>query len=69
MKTGRATPDATTIFERKDIGHPDTLTDHLAERLSRAYSRYPIECWVLYCTTTSTSSTYTSFSKRRSPLQ
>lgn len=29
-----------TIVERKGWGHPDTLADHLAERLSRAYSRY-----------------------------
>lgn len=28
------------IVERKGWGHPDTLADHLAERLSRAYSRY-----------------------------
>ena len=29
--------------ERKGIGHPDTLADHLAERLSRAYSTYTKE--------------------------
>lgn len=28
------------IVERKGIGHPDTLADALAERLSVAYSRY-----------------------------
>lgn len=28
------------VVERKGWGHPDTLADHLAERLSRAYSRY-----------------------------
>jgi S-adenosylmethionine synthetase len=32
-----------TIVERKGWGHPDTLADHLAERLSRAYSRYTLE--------------------------
>jgi S-adenosylmethionine synthetase len=30
------------IAERKGRGHPDTLADHLAERLSRAYSRYTL---------------------------
>jgi S-adenosylmethionine synthetase len=29
--------------ERKGWGHPDTLADHLAERLSRAYSRYSLQ--------------------------
>lgn len=33
-------PGELTIVERKGRGHPDTLADHLAERLSRAYSRY-----------------------------
>lgn len=28
------------IVERKGIGHPDTLSDHLANELSRQYSRY-----------------------------
>ncbi|OKK18468.1 methionine adenosyltransferase [Streptomyces sp. CB00455] len=42
IETGRATPDATTIVERKGLGHPDTLADHLAERLSRAYSHYTV---------------------------
>lgn len=28
------------IVERKGIGHPDTLSDHLAEELSRTYSKY-----------------------------
>ncbi|MFI9566434.1 methionine adenosyltransferase [Streptomyces rishiriensis] len=32
-----------TIVERKGLGHPDTLADQLAERLSRAYSRYTVE--------------------------
>ncbi|MCZ0980489.1 hypothetical protein O1L60_19955 [Streptomyces diastatochromogenes] len=43
VDTGMAKPDATTIVERKGLGHPDTLADHLAERLSRAYSRYTVE--------------------------
>ena len=43
IETGAAQPDATTIVERKGLGHPDTLADHLAERLSRAYSRYTAE--------------------------
>ncbi|MGI5470263.1 methionine adenosyltransferase [Streptomyces sp. CA-132043] len=42
IETGFAERDATTIVERKGLGHPDTLADHLAERLSRAYSRYTI---------------------------
>lgn len=40
VETGTAQPDATTIVERKGIGHPDTLADHLAERLSQVYSQY-----------------------------
>lgn len=35
-------PSDLTIVERKGWGHPDTLADHLAERLSRAYSRYTL---------------------------
>lgn len=35
-------PGDTTLVERKGWGHPDTLADHLAERLSRAYSRYTL---------------------------
>lgn len=31
-----------TIAERKGWGHPDTLADHLAERLSQTYSRYTL---------------------------
>ncbi|MEU7180846.1 MULTISPECIES: methionine adenosyltransferase [Streptomyces] len=42
IETGAARPDATTIVERKGLGHPDTLADHLAERLSRAYRRYTV---------------------------
>lgn len=43
IETGTPYPDATTIVERKGLGHPDTLADHLAERLSQAYSRYTME--------------------------
>ncbi|SFC61584.1 methionine adenosyltransferase [Streptomyces aidingensis] len=43
IETGTRPPDATTIVERKGFGHPDTLADHLAERLSQAYSRYTLE--------------------------
>ncbi|KOX53175.1 MULTISPECIES: methionine adenosyltransferase [Streptomyces] len=43
IEAGVIPPDATTIVERKGLGHPDTLADHLAERLSRAYSRYTVE--------------------------
>jgi S-adenosylmethionine synthetase len=43
IETGAAKPGATTIVERKGLGHPDTLADHLAERLSRVYSRYTVE--------------------------
>jgi len=31
------------IIERKGFGHPDTLSDALAERLSASYSRYTLE--------------------------
>lgn len=34
---------AFTLLERKGFGHPDTLADHLAEELSRAYSRWTLE--------------------------
>lgn len=37
-----STPDDVVIAERKGWGHPDTLADHLAERLSRAYGRYTL---------------------------
>ena len=30
------------ITERKGRGHPDTLSDHLAELLSRTYSKYTL---------------------------
>src|SRR4051812_26086363 len=31
------------IVERKGLGHPDTLADHLAEHLSRTFSTYTNE--------------------------
>lgn len=31
------------VIERKGIGHPDTLSDELAVRLSRRYSRYTLD--------------------------
>ncbi|GAB2863190.1 methionine adenosyltransferase [Streptomyces deserti] len=43
IDTAMARPDATSIVERKGLGHPDTLADHLAERLSRAYSHHTVE--------------------------
>lgn len=43
IETSTPQPDDTTIVERKGLGHPDTLADHLAESLSRAYSRYTVE--------------------------
>lgn len=36
-------PSATSIVERKGLGHPDTLADHLAEKLSRTYSAYTLK--------------------------
>lgn len=43
IESGITSPMATTIVERKGWGHPDTLADHLAERLSKAYSHYSLE--------------------------
>lgn len=57
VERGVAPPSDLAIVEGKGGGHPDTLADHVAERLSRAYSRYTLE-WsgaVLHRTTTSTS--------------
>ncbi|WP_031512454.1 methionine adenosyltransferase [Streptomyces sp. NRRL F-5123] len=45
IETGGPAPDGTTIVERKGFGHPDTLADHLAERLSQAYSRHTQEAF------------------------
>ena len=44
IETGLPEPDtAMSIIERKGLGHPDTLADHLAEALSRAYATYTLE--------------------------
>jgi S-adenosylmethionine synthetase len=43
VERGVARPTGVTIVERKGWGHPDTLADHLAERLSRSYARYTRE--------------------------
>src|SRR6266571_972395 len=42
VERGAGVPGGVTLVERKGCGHPDTLADHLAERLSRAYSRYSL---------------------------
>jgi S-adenosylmethionine synthetase len=36
------TQQAFEVVERKGIGHPDTLSDHLAEHLSRTYGNYTV---------------------------
>lgn len=43
LETGVKPATAFTLLERKGFGHPDTLADHLAEELSRAYSRWTLE--------------------------
>lgn len=43
VEAGIGEPTDLTIVERKGWGHPDTLADHLAERLSREYSNYTLE--------------------------
>lgn len=43
VEYGFPAPAQTTILERKGLGHPDTLADHLAEELSRAYSRMTLD--------------------------
>lgn len=43
IESGVVAPGDITIVERKGWGHPDTLADHLAERLSWRYSRYTLE--------------------------
>ncbi|MBO0610697.1 methionine adenosyltransferase [Myceligenerans salitolerans] len=40
IETGVGEPGPLSLVERKGLGHPDTLADHLAEELSRAYARY-----------------------------
>lgn len=56
IESGVVSPGDIAIVERKGWGHPDTLADHLAERLSRAYSRYTLERFGAVLITTSTSS-------------
>lgn len=43
VERGIAPPSDLVIVERKGWGHPDTLADHLAERLSRVYAQYTLE--------------------------
>ncbi|MGW2539793.1 methionine adenosyltransferase [Kitasatospora sp. NPDC001574] len=43
IETGSPLPTDLVLLERKGLGHPDTLADHLAEELSRAYSRYTLD--------------------------
>ncbi|HEX3786096.1 MAG TPA: methionine adenosyltransferase [Pseudonocardiaceae bacterium] len=43
VETGARLGTDLTIVERKGWGHPDTMADHLAEELSRAYSRWTLE--------------------------
>jgi S-adenosylmethionine synthetase len=45
VTSGRISPahQAYEVVERKGLGHPDTLADHLAEHLSRVYSDYTRE--------------------------
>lgn len=43
IEVGVSAPAQLQIVERKGMGHPDTLADHLAEVLSRAYARYTRE--------------------------
>ena len=35
--------DSTEVVERKGLGHPDTICDHLSEELSRALARYYLD--------------------------
>lgn len=42
VETGVPEGGSHTLVERKGFGHPDTLADHLAEELSRAYSRWTL---------------------------
>lgn len=43
IRTGVAVDDTLSVVERKGLGHPDTMADHLAESLSRSYSAYTLE--------------------------
>lgn len=42
IDSGIPEPADVTVVERKGWGHPDTLADHLAERLSQVYSRHTL---------------------------
>jgi S-adenosylmethionine synthetase len=43
VESGIPHPCDISLVERKGYGHPDTLADHLAERLSGEYSRYTFD--------------------------
>ena len=44
VRTGQARPaPPVEVVERKGLGHPDTLADALAERMSVAYSRHCLQ--------------------------
>lgn len=43
LELGAGLGTGLTIVERKGWGHPDTMADHLAEELSRVYSRWTLE--------------------------
>jgi S-adenosylmethionine synthetase len=43
IELGAQPTGGVVLVERKGFGHPDTLSDHLAETLSRACSRWTLE--------------------------
>ncbi|SES49340.1 methionine adenosyltransferase [Actinokineospora terrae] len=43
LHSGVTPATSVSLVERKGWGHPDTLADHLAEELSRAYSRWTLD--------------------------
>jgi S-adenosylmethionine synthetase len=43
LTTPSAATRAVEVVERKGLGHPDTICDHLSEEFSRALSRYYLE--------------------------
>ena len=43
LKTPSAGMNAVEVVERKGLGHPDTICDHLSEELSRALCRHYLE--------------------------
>lgn len=45
LESGIIRPGDISIVERKGWGHPDTLADHLAEELSRTYSRHTLNAF------------------------